>query len=527
MPQYTNIRKSDLGFTVATVLDTEANLQTITVTAPGGQTATTTQPANLTRPSSATINSLTSQLEAAGVQNVNLTDISSATRASNSNVVGQAERAAAVATVSGTTVPENPQPPPPVSDTPTSTFVTEVNIAASLQSTSIVLPGAEDEQPPESFIQQVRQPTTQIFDDGSTLTESADGTTISSTPANDIVENGIGSTILSGLAVTGLAAGAAIIGGKLLKKAPESIQDTVRVAAITGAIGLATNALFGAKGLSTNKKATQGSQSNQNADFTKSIPDWRVKLSLADGSNYLYNSPDPGILSPLKSTKGVIFPYVPAISINYVASYEPTDITHSNYKIFSYRQSSVDSISISGEFTAQDTNEANYLLAVIHFFKSVTKMFYGQDQSPKPGTPPPLCYLTGMGAFQFDQHPLVITSFTYTLPTDVDYIRASYYTSDEPGVSQAINNTPYQPSPREVRLPQYLKPGGVQGPPQWKSAFPTSLEPTYVPTKMQIALQAYPIVTRDDISKRFSLKDYSNGDFYRGSVGKTNGRGIW
>ena len=109
----------------------------------------------------------------------------------------------------------------------------------------------------------------------------------------------------------------------------------------------------------------------------------------------------------------------------------------------------------------------------------------------------------------------------------MDYIRASYYTSDEPGVSQAPNNTFSQPGPREVRLPQYLKAGGVQGPPQWKTAFPSSVEPTYVPTKMQIQVQALPVVTRNDISRRFSLAGYASGDFYRGSVGKTNGRGIW
>lgn len=402
----------------------------------------------------------------------------------------------------------------------------EVDINSPPQTTTINL---FDVAPtPEIQAQPIRQPQPQLFnelEDGSTVTINPDGS-ITSTPS-PIIQNDFGSTILGGIATTGLAAGAAIIGGNLLRKAPENIRDTVRAAAITGAVGLANRALFGAKGLTTNKKATQGAQSNNNAANQPALADWRVKLSLAPDQNYLYASPDPGILKPLAATKGVIFPYLPAISINYTASYDPTEITHSNYKIFSYRQSSVDSITISGDFTAQDTNEANYLLAVIHFFRSVTKMFYGKDENPKPGTPPPLCYLTGYGSFQFNEHPLVITNFTYTLPTDVDYIRASYYKPNEPGVTQATNNTPYTPGPREVRLPQYLKPGGVQGPPQWRSAFPTSVEPTYVPTKMAIQLQALPIVTRNDISRKFSLKDYSSGEFYRGGRGKTDGRGIW
>jgi len=155
--------------------------------------------------------------------------------------------------------------------------------------------------------------------------------------------------------------------------------------------------------------------------------DWRVKLSLAPNADYLYKGLKEGeasILRPLVATSGVVFPYTPTISVSYAASYDPVELTHTNYKIFQYRNSSVGDISISAEFTAQDTNEANYMLAVIHFFKSVTKMFYGKDSSPIRGTPPPLCYLSGYGQYQFDKHPLVITNFTYSLPNDVDYIRA-------------------------------------------------------------------------------------------------------
>ena len=67
-------------------------------------------------------------------------------------------------------------------------------------------------------------------------------------------------------------------------------------------------------------------------------------------------------------------------------------------------------------------------------------MFYGQDQTPKPGTPPPLCFLTGLGDFQFQQHPLAITGFNYTLPTDVDYIRAGKASS-----GAGVNTSPQVP----------------------------------------------------------------------------------
>jgi hypothetical protein len=280
-----------------------------------------------------------------------------------------------------------------------------------------------------------------------------------------------------------------------------------------------------AQQLNTNSQATQQDTSN----FAQK-KDWRVKLSLAPGATYLYKNANPGILAPLQATNGVIFPYTPAITVAYNASYDPTDLTHSNYKYFTYRGSAVDSISLGCEFTAQDTTEAAYLLAVIHFFKSVTKMFYGQDKNPIAGTPPPLCYLTGLGTFQFDNHPLVITSFTYTLPVDVDYIQTSG--SSPPGVNTAPGQSKGSPNvdPGSSRRDAGgLNTGAVASPPNFTSntgaASGGASDPTYVPTKMQITIGAVPIVTRADISNTFSLEKYATGELLRGSQRK--GGGIW
>lgn len=264
-------------------------------------------------------------------------------------------------------------------------------------------------------------------------------------------------------------------------------------------------------GITTGKTAAL----NSGQDF-KPVPDWRVRLSLAPGANYLYKvgSGAAGILNPLQATEGVIFPYTPAISVAYAANYTPFDPTHSNYKIYQYTNSSVDSFSITCDFTAQDTTEANYLLAVIHFFKSITKMFYGQDQNPKPGTPPPLCYLTGLGEFQFDNHPLAITGFTYQLPTDVDYIRALPQSATS-GAGQAT-------SPSGARG---ISNGIFNTSPKFSSVSSTASKPTYVPTKMQISITAHPIVSRNNISNKFSLKEYATGQLLLGKSRSSGG--IW
>ena len=245
----------------------------------------------------------------------------------------------------------------------------------------------------------------------------------------------------------------------------------------------------------------------------KQTSDWRVKLSLGPGADSLYKVPagEAGILNPLQDTGGVIFPYTPSIQINYGANYESPDVAQTNYKIYQYKNSTVDNIQITCDFTAQDTTEAEYLMAVIHFLRSVTKMFYGQDQLPRNGTPPPLCYLSGLGAFQFDNHPLVITNFTYTLPNDVDYIRAGSSLQ-----SAGVNLSSYQFKVNTSVLSNVrrnsagLAPGGGVKEPQFQNL--SNTKATYVPTKMQISISCLPIVTRYDISQRFSLNKYGTGE---------------
>ena len=279
------------------------------------------------------------------------------------------------------------------------------------------------------------------------------------------------------------------------------------------------------RGLSTSLADTRGKATAQDVANFQAKPDWRVRLSLAPGATYLYKAATPGILAPLAATDGVIFPYTPSISVQYAATYDPAELTHSNYKFFTYRGSAVDSVTITCDFTAQDTFEANYLLAVIHFFRSVTKMFYGQDQNPKIGTPPPLCYLSGLGAFQFDAHPLAVTSFNYALPTDVDYIRAGS-TPTPAGVSKAPANTPinsFSVSGSRANA-NGVNPGGGVAPPQFTPPA-GSRDVTYVPTKMSISIQAVPIVTRNDISNKFSLTEYATGKLLRGT--QRQGGGIW
>ena len=257
--------------------------------------------------------------------------------------------------------------------------------------------------------------------------------------------------------------------------------------------------------------------------------DWRVRLSLGPGAQYLYNATPAGVLAPLAAnggTDGVIFPYTPSVTTAYSANYEQYDLIHSNYRGLFYKNSRVGDIQLRGTFTAQNTTEANYLLATIHFFRSVTKMFYGQDA--ERGTPPPICLLNGFGGYQFSDHPVVVSSFNYTLPNDVDYIR----TTNPNNFGLDLNNR-YNPSGSSLPAGGALagvyrllnaRPNGLPFGAVIRTPAPNTVvgsvtnntPASYVPTKMEIDVTLIPVQSRSQVSQQFSLKGFANGDLLKG-----------
>ena len=168
------------------------------------------------------------------------------------------------------------------------------------------------------------------------------------------------------------------------------------------------------------------------------------------------------IFQPLNNLNGVLFPYTPTIQVSHKASYDPMSLVHTNYVTPQYQHSQVDNISISGIFTANYPAEAEYMVAMLHFFRTVTKMFYGQDDIA--GTPPPVLYLDAHGPYAFDHIPVVITNFDYTFPNDVDYI------------SCVVNGNKQK-----------------------------------VPTSLQVNLSMFPTYSRNNISNNFGLEKFSSG----------------
>lgn len=195
--------------------------------------------------------------------------------------------------------------------------------------------------------------------------------------------------------------------------------------------------------------------------FPSAGSDTRVKISDPSGRISRLG----GALEPLRRTDyKVVFPYTPEITINHQANYQDSSPTHSNYEYLFYQNSTTSEISINATFTARNADDAEYVLAVQHFFRSATKMFYGNDDIA--GLPPIVCRLEGHGDLQFSYVPVVITGFNVTLPSDVDYI----------------------------------------------SAVNTRSNVGRVPTIQTMSITAKPIYSRSRITNEFSLTDFARGN---------------
>ena len=157
--------------------------------------------------------------------------------------------------------------------------------------------------------------------------------------------------------------------------------------------------------------------------------DTRARLALSPGSgNILYRDPSNELLRPLTTTDGVVWPYTPSINVGYSAAYTGNQVVHNNYASQSYGQSMIEQITCAGQFTANTPAEAEYLLSVLHFLKSATKSFFGQDTNR--GTPPPVLRFSAHGPYMFNSVPVVISNTTQDFEQTVDYINAKVASGD-------------------------------------------------------------------------------------------------
>jgi len=183
--------------------------------------------------------------------------------------------------------------------------------------------------------------------------------------------------------------------------------------------------------------------------------DWRVRI---DCNFSLFDNAFPRLLA----TSGIVWPYLPNITLVSKANYTQVDPVHSNQPFQAYKNSQVEDIQISGDFSVETEADAEYWIQATTFLRTATKMFFGQGKNV--GNPPVICNLTGYGSRVFNNVPVIIKSFSIDFKEDVNYMR-------------------------------------YQG---------TDTKPTWVPVLSTISVTVAPIYNRSRLRK-FNLQDFAKG----------------
>ena len=197
--------------------------------------------------------------------------------------------------------------------------------------------------------------------------------------------------------------------------------------------------------------------------------DLRVRIGLLKGTQELfYRDQTNVLLSPLNDTDGFIFPIQPQIITSFNASYDSTQLTHSNFNFYNYKNSEIGQFNITGDIIVRNQIDGQYVLAGITFLRSLTRMFNIKDSINFVGYPPVLACLYGAGYGGFDGFSIGITSVTVTYPDGVDYI-------------SIVGN------------------------------FDTKLEISKIPVNFQLSVTAVPVYSRKYATEVYSTIGFSEG----------------
>jgi hypothetical protein len=167
--------------------------------------------------------------------------------------------------------------------------------------------------------------------------------------------------------------------------------------------------------------------------------DFRAKLLVPDA--YLNSAlTKGGDNNVLQNSGGIIFPYTPTISYESFANYATQNVLHSNYTLYSYKQSGVTPIKVNAKYTVQSDEDALIYISTLHLLKSLTKMQTGLDL--EAGAPPPVCRFSAYGPFMLQNVPVAISTFSHDMSPDVD----SYITDSINNNSSTLFGTNFIPT---------------------------------------------------------------------------------
>jgi hypothetical protein len=229
----------------------------------------------------------------------------------------------------------------------------------------------------------------------------------------------------------------------------------------------------------------------------------------------------------------LIFPYTPIINISSGAAYQKIQTTHTNYTFHAFQSSDPGQITITAPMNVEDATQGLYWIAAVHYLRSLTKMFSGND--PKAGNPPPVVMLNGYGNYVFKNVPVVVTNMSISLDSQCDYIGVNVVGSaagDIAGIADSVGglsstvgnlfggggdslisdvtNTISSIAGGVGQVASLLGTFGVGG--------TTSGGISHVPTKSSFTVTLQPIYSRNSV-RNFSLDRFVSGGYLNNPFG--------
>jgi len=210
------------------------------------------------------------------------------------------------------------------------------------------------------------------------------------------------------------------------------------------------------------------------------------------------------ILHPIWKTDGLMFPYTPMIQVQHSnVGFGQYDLPHTNYDYLAYSKTQSPSMTVTGTFGAHTEDEAEYMMAALHFFRTVTKSSFGTTD-PNRGTPPPKLAFSAYGPAMFNRTPVYIRSVAFGLDQDVDYVPINSENRATTEIIDKLNNW-YKETVEEGKPDEGLKKMAQYG------ENINDVGKSYVPLILNIFVELVVSPNPSQLRDEFNLEDFREG----------------
>ena len=235
--------------------------------------------------------------------------------------------------------------------------------------------------------------------------------------------------------------------------------------------------------------------------------DYRAILQAKTGGKDKVYGPrkHDNILWPLWQTNGMLMPYTPAIQVSHTqVDYSQYNLPQTNFDYFAFSRRSSPALSITAPFTANDYEEARYMLAVIHFLRSVTMTYFGVTNTKYRGLPPPVLLFSAYGPFMYNKVPVLIRNVSFGLEQDIDYVPAG---GDPDNVFKDIKEDPIA----DTADPGVITSSPATDPWEFDRYIAKSYVPSVLNVFMDVVYAPIPATMRD----KFDLEKFTSGEYVK------------